>query len=161
MSRTILVTEPTTGLSVAAALLDAQAPANATFLWEHLHQQRNVAAIHAMWTGPEFSCPIPVESISPVSRDTPLPLENATIMPQPGDLVLTWLAPRVWGGGPAPIFDLGLFYGPGARLLFPIGWQPGSIVARIASTDLAELAAACSKLRQTGSCSIGFARAAV
>ena len=158
MTRAMLITESTTGLRVSASLLDTQAPVNAEFLWYHLEQAREIGAIHAMWTGPELSCPIPYESIAAQQRDTPLPLENATVMPQPGDIVLTWLAPRLWGGGPTPIFDVGLFYGPGARLLLPIGWQPGSIVARIAAADLGTLANACSRLRQRGACTIGYAR---
>ncbi len=158
--RRLRITEATTGLDAAATLLDDQAPENAAFLWEHVSEPRAVDAIHAMWTGPEFSCPLPYASIAPARRDSPLPLEHATIMPQPGDIVLTWLAPRVWGGGAEPVFDLGLFYGAGARLLFPIGWQPGSVVARVAPGDVPPLATACAALRQRGACSFRFAQAA-
>ncbi len=62
---------------------------------------------------------------------TPLPPENATLNPQPGDIVLSYVPPRMWGGNPNAIFDIGLFYGAGARMLFPIGWLAGSVVAQV------------------------------
>ena len=98
--------------------------------------------------------------LGPAARAAGLKLENATVMPQPGEIVLTFLPPRVWGGGAAPVFDIGLFYGPGARLFFPIGWQPGSVAARVADGDLPGLAAACGRIRQSGACTLHLARAA-
>ena len=158
--RAIRIREDRSGLSATAALLDDRAPANAAFLWELLAQERAIPAIHAMWTGPEISAPVPDAWLDDAARSAGLPLENSTIMPQPGDIVLTFLPPRVWGGGPAPVFDIGLFYGPGARLLFPIGWQPGSIAARIPAGDVAEVAAACGRIRQSGACTLTFSRTA-
>jgi hypothetical protein len=152
----IRIREELSGLSVSATLIADRAPANAAFLWDFFATARKIPAIHAMWTGPEISAPIPDGQLSDSQRTTGLPLENATVMPQPGDVVLTFLPPRVWGGGPAPVFDIGLFYGPGARLFFPIGWQPGSIAARVA--DVASLAAACGRIRQTGACTLVFER---
>ena len=156
--RSIRLSENSSALSVTAGLLDDRAPANAAFLWDFLAVPRQIPAIHAMWTGPEISAPIPDADLTPTQRDSGLPLEHATVMPQPGDIVLTFLPPRVWGGGPAPVFDIGIFYGPGARLFFPIGWQPGSVVARIA--DVPALAAACARIRQSGACTLLFERAA-
>ena len=49
--------------------------------------------------------------------------------------------------------------GPGARMLFPIGWLAGSVVAQVAPDDRAALAAACNSIRRTGACEITFARA--
>ena len=156
--RSIRLSENSSALSVTAGLLDDRAPANAAFLCDFLSFPRQIPAIHAMWTGPEISAPIPDADLSAAQRDSGLPLEHATVMPQPGDIVLTFLPPRVWGGGPAPVFDIGIFYGPGARLFFPIGWQPGSVVARIA--DVPALAAACARIRQSGACTLLFERAA-
>ncbi len=152
----IRIEEAGSGLSVVATLLEDRAPANAAFLWDLFETPRRIPAIHAMWTGPEISAPVPDADLTDAQRSAGLPLEHATIMPQPGDVVLTFLPPRVWGGGPAPVFDIGLFYGPGARLFFPIGWQPGSVCARVA--DVAALATACAKIRQTGACTLNFAR---
>jgi Protein of unknown function (DUF3830) len=152
----IRIAEDRSGLAAVATLLPDRAPANAAFLWDFFVVPRQIPAIHAMWTGPEISAPIPDAELTPEQRAAGLPLEQATVMPQPGEIVLTYLPPRVWGGGPAPVFDIGLFYGPGARLFFPIGWQPGSVVARI--EDVPAFAAACARIRQTGACTLLFAR---
>ncbi|TGV52091.1 DUF3830 family protein, partial [Mesorhizobium sp. M2D.F.Ca.ET.160.01.1.1] len=53
------ITEPRSGLSATALLLPEKAPDNAAFLWSYLEAPRVVAGIHAMWTGPEISCPVP------------------------------------------------------------------------------------------------------
>lgn len=157
--RAIRIREDRSGLYATAALLDGLAPANAAFLWELCAESRPIPAIHAMWTGPEISAPVPDAWLDAATRAAGLPLENATIMPQPGEIVLTFLPPRVWGGGAAPVFDIGLFYGPAARLLFPIGWQPGSVTARIAAAEVPAIAAACGRIRQAGACTLHFSRA--
>ena len=60
MTRSILIREERSGLSVSAVLLPEKAPANAAFLWDYLAEPRTVPGIHAMWTGPEISCPEPI-----------------------------------------------------------------------------------------------------
>lgn len=157
--RAIRIVEECSELAATAILADAAAPANAAFLWDFLAAPRAIPAIHAMWTGPEISAPIPEAMLDQTQRAAGLPLENATVMPQPGEVVLSFLAPRVWGGGPAPVFDIGLFYGPGARLFLPIGWHPGSVVARVPGAQVSALAAACSRIRAGGGCTLRFARA--
>jgi hypothetical protein len=152
----ILAEEPASGLEVRFRLLDDQAPANTAFLRRLLRQPKAIPGLHAMWTGPEISCPVPLAMI-PEGAQGPLPPENATIHPQPGDLVLAYLPPRLWGGGPDPVFDLGLFYGPGARMFFPIGWLPGSVVGRAEEhSAIAALARACGAIRRSGACTIRF-----
>ena len=89
-----------------------------------------------------------------------MPPENATLHPQPGDIVLAYVPARMWGGNPDPVFDIGLFYGPGARMLFPIGWLAGSVVAQVRPQDRANLAEACGKIRRAGACEISFERVA-
>ncbi len=64
----------------------------------------------------------------------------------------------MWGGNPDAIFDIGLFYGPGARMLFPIGWLAGSVVAQVADADRAHLAEACNRIRRNGACDVSFSR---
>jgi hypothetical protein len=152
----ILAEEPASGLEVRFRLLAEQAPANVRFLRRLLREPKAIPGLHAMWTGPEISCPVPPVMIPEDARD-PLPAENATIHPQPGDLVLAYVPPRLWGGGPDPVFDLGLFYGPGARMFFPIGWLPGSVVARAEEPGaIAALARACGAIRRSGACTIRF-----
>lgn len=143
-------------LGVLAEFLPAKAPDNVAFLLRYLETPRVVPALHAMWTGPEISCPIPANHLTGVDFANALPPENATLHPQPGDVVLAYVPARMWGGNPDPIFDIGLFYGPGARMLFPIGWLAGSVVAQIRPEDRSALADACGRIRRSGACDITF-----
>ncbi|MEZ5797599.1 MAG: DUF3830 family protein [Paracoccaceae bacterium] len=154
---TLLITCATAGLSVRADLLADKAPQNVAFLRRYLAGPRQVPGLHAMWTGPEISCPIPPAHLAGADYATALPPENATLHPQPGDVVLAYVPARMWGGNPDPIFDIGLFYGPGARMLFPIGWLAGSVVAQVRAQDRAALAEACGRIRRSGACEITFA----
>jgi len=157
--RTIHIQEERSGLDVLAQLLVEAAPANAAFLWDYLATPREIPALHAIWTGPEISAPIPDATLTDRHRAEGLPLENATVMPQPGEVVLAYLSARVWGGAETPIFDLGLFYGPHGRLFFPIGWHAGTVVARVAQDKLAALEGACKRIRMAGACMLHFSRA--
>lgn len=153
---TLLIECASAGLSVRADLLEGKAPANCGFLRAYLSQKRAVPGIHAMWTGPEISCPVPSAHLTGADYAQPLPQENATLHPQPGDIVLAYVPARMWGGNPDPIFDIGLFYGPGARMLFPIGWLAGSVVAQVRPTDRVALAEGCGRIRQSGACLVTF-----
>lgn len=153
----LTISDAANGLSVRAELLGQKAPANVAFLTAYLARPRMVPGLHAMWTGPEISCPVPPAHLLGADYATALPPENATLHPQPGDVVLAYVPARVWGGNPDPIFDIGLFYGPGARMLFPIGWLAGSVVGQVLAEDRAALAEACGRIRRTGACEITFA----
>lgn len=157
-NRLIRITEPRSGLDVSAVLLPEKAPANAAFLWDHLSEPRVIPGLHAMWTGPEISCPVPPAQLDGKAYARALPAENATLHPQPGDIVLAYVPERVWGGSPSPIFDIGIFYGPGARMFFPIGWLAGSVVAQVPPSEREALAAACGIIRRNGACDITFSR---
>jgi Protein of unknown function (DUF3830) len=158
--RTIRITEENSKLDVVAELHTDKAPTNADFLWWYLQEPRLVPAIHGMWTGPEISCPIPSTDLDEAVKAQGLPSENATLTPQPGDVVMSFVAPRVWGGNPDPIFDIGLFYGPGARMLFPIGWLAGSVVGHVLPEYREALTAACTLIRRNGLCEIVLSREA-
>jgi hypothetical protein len=157
----IRISEPRSQLSVTALLLPAKAPESVAFLDAYLATPRIVPGIHAMWTGPEISCPVPARDLDGKAYARPLPAENATLTPQPGDIVLSYVPPRMWGGNPDAIFDIGLFYGPGARLLFPIGWLAGSVVAQVHAGERDHFAAACGLIRRNGACEITFSRVEV
>ncbi|WP_426035391.1 DUF3830 family protein [Cypionkella sp. TWP1-2-1b2] len=152
----IRITHAASGMDILAVINPDKAPVTAAFLWRYLESPRVVPGIHAMWTGPEISCPIPSAHLG---VEPALPPENATLHPQPGDIVLAYVPARMWGGNPDAIFDIGLFYGPGARMLFPIGWLAGSVVAQVRAEDRAALAEACGKIRRSGACEITFERA--
>lgn len=146
------------GLDVLADLLPAKAPENLAFLLAYLSAPRVVPGLHAMWTGPEISCPIPPDHLAGAAYARALPPENATLHPQPGDVVLAYVPARMWGGNPDPIFDIGLFYGPGARMFFPVGWLAGSVVAQVRPEDRPALAEACTRIRRSGACEITFSQ---
>ncbi len=152
-------TEPRSGLDTLAATLPDLAPDNVAWLVAAASPGLEVAAIHAMWTGPEISAPVPTSLLPDHLATVELPLENATVTPQPGDIMLQWLPARMWGGGPSPVFDVGLYYGPGARCFFPIGWQPGSVVGRVATSDIPRFAEACAAIRRNGACTLRIALA--
>ncbi|PBB27702.1 MULTISPECIES: DUF3830 family protein [unclassified Mesorhizobium] len=152
----IRITEPRSQLSVTALLRPEKAPENAAFLQAYLATPRVVPGIHAMWTGPEISCPIPSDDLDGQPYARPLPAENATLTPQPGDIVLSYVPPRMWGGNPNAIFDIGLYYGQGARLLFPIGWLAGSVVAQLRAEERDQFAASCGVIRRNGACDVTF-----
>jgi hypothetical protein len=152
----IRITEPRSKLAVTALLLPEKAPENAAFLQAYLAAPRVIPGIHAMWTGPEISCPVPSAQLEGEAYARPLPAENATLTPQPGDIVLSYVPPRMWGGTPNAIFDIGLYYGQGARLLFPIGWLAGSVVAQVRSEERDQFATACGIIRRNGACEITF-----
>ena len=159
-NRSIVLSETHSGLNVRFHLLEQHAPESSAFLWELLAFEREMPAIHAMWTGPEISCPIPTAMIDPKRNATPLAPENATVTPQAGDLVLAYVPAWMWGGNPEPVFDLGFFYGPGGRMLFPIGWLAGNVVARVDPQELPALAAGCGVIRRNGACTLKLSRSA-
>lgn len=155
--RRVRLTEPRSGLDAEFRLLDEVAPENAAFLWGLLRMPLLVEALHAMWTGPEISMPIPFAAVTDAGLNVALPPENSTVHPAAGDLVLTYLPPRMWGGSPTPIFDLGLFYDHGGRTFFPIGWIPGSVCARL-DGDPDALRRACATIRRLGAVHVRLER---
>jgi len=150
MLNTIMIHEPVSRLHARASLLGEKAPAIVSMITAWLSRPRITPAIHAMWTGPEISSQIDIAELDPAIRETSPPVQNATIYPLAGELVFLRIPERAWDGAPNPIFDIGLFYGDRARLLFPIGWLPGSVFARVVPEDRDPLAAACTIIRSAG-----------
>ncbi|MDX2103188.1 MAG: DUF3830 family protein [Alphaproteobacteria bacterium] len=146
--------EERSGLDVRAVVQADTAPDNARFLMDCAAAEVAIPSIHAMWTGPEISCPVPDDQVPAPWRDVPLPLECATLNPSAGDVIVAYLPKRVWGGNPQPVYDIGLFYLPGGRMLFPIGWHPGSLAARVLPEDLEALRQGCQAIRRSGACTI-------
>jgi hypothetical protein len=153
--RLIRFTEPGSGLSAACELLDGHAPQSTAFLRDLAGRRASFEAIHAMWTGPEISVPMPASTL-PGGMDSPaIPSENATCHPDAGDIVLAWLAAGSTKGlPPGDFYDIGIFYGSGGRLLMPFGWLQANVCARILSEDLEVAQAACRVIRRRGACTI-------
>lgn len=156
--RDIRLCEPRSGLDVRLSLLWDKAPASCTFLWQVLTRPMDLAALHAIYTGPEISFPLDAARALAAAPPTGVALENATVFPAAGDLLLTCLPARVWNGSPDPVFDLGLFYAPGGRTLLPVGLVPGSLCARVPEQELAAVLAACQGIRRLGEVRVSLAR---
>jgi len=157
--RLIHVSEPESGLSARCALLDEAAPHSAEFLWALAGAEGTYDAIHAMWTGPEISCPLPAGRLPGDLASRDLPQENATSFPESGDIVVAFAAAgSLKGLPPGNFFDVGVFYGPGGRLFMPFGWLKGNVAAQILPEDLDGATAACSRIRANGACRLSFDR---
>jgi hypothetical protein len=159
VGRVVRVTEGLSGLDCRIELLDGVAPRNAEALWQLAGAGAAHFAQHAMWTGPEISCPIVSDAFPQGDAFEAIPLENATSFPAAGDIA-TVFAPRgTWvGQPPADFFDIGLFYGDGARLLMPMGWIMASVSGRVVEEDMAGYVAACRAIRRAGVCDLRFAQ---
>lgn len=155
--RVIRIAEPASGLSVRAQLLDDEAPLAAAALWALAGVGDAHNALHAMWTGPEISCPVPAARLPAAIDLAALSLENGTSRPAAGDIVVIALLPGAWPAlPPGGALDIGLFYADGGRLLMPGGWVVGSVAARVAAADYAALAGAGERIRRHGACRLRF-----
>ncbi len=160
MGRVIRVTESGSGLNCRIELLDGQAPLNAEALWQLAGGGADHFAQHAMWTGPEISCPITSDAFpTGTGAFAAIPLENATSFPAAGDIATVFAPKGTWvGQPPADFFDIGLFYGDGARLLMPMGWIMASVSGRVVAEDMDAYVAACRAIRRSGACKLQFAQ---
>lgn len=159
MTLMIRVREERSGLDCRLALLRDVAPRSAEALWAIAGLGQSFDAIHAMWTGPEISCPVAEPAIAGLVDLATLPLENATSYPAAGEIALVPAVAGRWKGMPPHGFlDIGLFYGDGARLLMPMGWIMGSVCARVVPEDEAALRAGCAAIRRAGACKLSFDR---
>lgn len=147
--------ESRSGLSVRCKLLTEEAPASSNFLSQLALERRDFDAGHAIWTGPELSCPLPANVLPEnLSRDT-VPEENATSFPAQGEIVLASLAAgSIKGLPPGNFFDIGLFYEPGGRLLMPFGWIKANVCATVVKDDFNHFQTCMKTIRQTGACKL-------
>lgn len=159
MTRTIRIGEQRSGLDCRIELLDHLAPRGAEALWSLAGAGGSHFAQHAMWTGPEISCPILGNRFPDATVFDAIPLENATSFPAAGDIVTVYAPKGTWTGQPpADFFDVGLFYGEGARLLMPMGWIMGSVSGRVVAEDMAAFRTGCAAIRRGGACELEFSR---
>jgi hypothetical protein len=157
MTRHIRIREPVAGLDTRVLLLDDRAPRSAEALWQIAGAGGVHDAIHAMWTGPEISCPIPAAKFPAQAHLDGLPLENGTSYPEAGEIAVVYAPVNTWKEQPPFAFlDVGLFYGRGARLLMPMGWIQASVCARVAADELGALQSACQAIRRHGACQLSF-----
>ena len=160
MSRYIRFIEPESGLAAKCVLLDDKAPLSAEFLWQLAQSGKSFDAIHAMWTGPELSCPLPAAALPEALSKNIIPSENATSYPKAGEVVVACLAAgSVKGLPPGNFFDLGIFYGEGGRLLMPFGWIQANVCAEILEDELLDAQQCLNAIRQNGACQLSIEKA--
>ena len=159
--RQVMFSEPVSGLACRCDLLDDRAPVSARFLWSLAEVGASFDAIHAMWTGPEISIPIPAPRLPAGIEHFVIPEENATSYPEAGEIVLAYAgAGSIKGLPPGDFYDLGLFYADGGRLLMPFGWLRANVCARIVADQMAKAQADFRTIRTNGACRITVAVAA-
>ena len=157
MTRHIRIRESHSGLDALVLLLDDLAPRSTDALWQIAGAGGMHEGIHAMWTGPEISCPIPAANLPAQIDLNNLPLENATSYPAEGDIAVVYVPANTWiGQPPFSFFDIGVFYGRGARLLMPMGWIRASVCGHVVSESLAAVHTACQSIRRRGACRLSF-----
>lgn len=153
--RIIRLVEPKSGLSARCRLLDEAAPVSAQFIWDLAERKAGFEAMHAIWTGPEISVPMPAATLPAGIAHPAVPAENATSYPDAGDIVLAYLpAGSTKDLPPGDFYDIGLFYGRGGRLMMPFGWIQANVCARILDEDLAKAQADCRAIRRNGACNL-------
>ncbi|MFW2852194.1 DUF3830 family protein [Sphingomonas sp. TX0543] len=151
----IRFTEPASGLSARCRLLVDAAPQSCAFLRDLASRRAAFEAMHAIWTGPEISVPMPSSALPEGIATPAIAPENATSYPREGDVVLAYLAAgSTHGLPPGPFYDIGIFYGAGGRLLMPFGWIQANVCARIIDEDLPKAVADCRAIRRAGACTI-------
>lgn len=129
------------------SLYEDNAPVTCKTLWEALAKPIRVPTIHAMFAGPEIMIGLPPEAqtFDPLS----IPNENQTCFPEAGECLWFYQGKNAMKGLPDELWELGIFYAPGARIHGPLGWTPCNMFGRI-TEGLDEFAAACGTTRTEG-----------
>lgn len=147
MARRIELVLKQKGVRAVATFLDDAAPRTCAALWEMLPIDGDT--FHAKWAGRELYTLVPPPATSPG-------LENATIMPIPGDLLWFDVSPdsidlpiEMRKANPRGLVDIAVFYGRNNFLLSPQGFMPGNLFATI-TEGLAEYAKACGEVFREG-----------
>src|SRR5438093_7466802 len=114
------------GVVATAALLEDLAPITCENFWRGIGPSWQADLHHGRETGPELWCYVP-----PPGEE--LPYENATVFPDPGDILYYhYIQPPTRDG--ARIFDIGIYYGRGCSKLRQ-GWIPGNLFARVTDRE--------------------------
>ncbi len=144
------------GVSCVADLLEDEAPLTSAAVWSGLHSPRETPAWHARMAGCEVYSP----GASFVELEPPL--ENATVLPLPGDVLYFHRRLEAEDNSearfsqsdlPAGSANVAIWYGPangGNLLRVETGLRAGTRFARIRPRDLAKWAAACETILYDG-----------
>ncbi len=135
------------GIRATITLYREAAPRTCKAIWDALSNPVQMPAIHAMFAGPEIMMGLPaeVQSFDPVS----IPAENQTCYPEAGELLWFYQGKNAMKGLPEELWEIGIFYAPGARINGPLGWTPCNMFGKI-TDGLEAFADACSSTRIEG-----------
>src|SRR5919201_3554657 len=141
------------GPVVAAALVEDAAPITCENFWRGIGTGWHADLHHGRETGPELWCFVP-----PPQEE--LPYENATVFPDPGDILYYhYVQPPTRDG--TWVFDIGVYYGRGCSKLAQ-GWIPGNLFARVADRqEIKKLEAVAAELLTVRSLGVTLRRLAV
>lgn len=130
-------------VAVAARFL-AAAPQTSDAIWELLRSGPiESIALHGIWAGHELAAELP-------PPPTPIPPENQSLYPAPGEILFWSIAGGVSRNYPNAINELAIIYGPDTRLnLGTIGDKPGNVFA-FATDNLDGLASTAHRMRYEG-----------
>jgi hypothetical protein len=139
LARRIKVTFPASGVEVVATMLEEEAPMTCDAIWGFLDKPIEGMVRHAYGLGPELWI------FTPPAPD--LPYENATVFPIPGDFGFYHYEGQLPNG--EKIYDIGIFYGRGAKSLTTVGWEPTNVFATV-TENLEGLQRVASEVIETG-----------
>jgi hypothetical protein len=78
-----------------------------------------------------------------------IPPENQTCFPEAGECLWFYQGRNVMKGLPDELWEIGIFYAPGARIHGPLGWTPCNMFGKI-TDGLDAFAKACGTTRTEG-----------
>lgn len=135
------------GARAVITLYDDNAPKTCEAIWEALARPVRMPAIHAMFAGPEIMMGLPgqAQTFDPAA----IPAENQTCYPEAGEILWFYQGKNAMKGLPEELWEIGIFYAPGARINGPLGWTPCNMFGKI-TEGLEEFAAACGLTRVEG-----------
>lgn len=136
-------------------LYEKNAPVTTRTIWEALTKPVQMPAIHAMFAGPEIMMGLPEEGRN--FDPSAIPAENQTCYPEAGECLWFYQGKNVMKGLPDELWEIGIFYAPGARINGPLGWTPCNMFGKI-TEGLEEFAEACALTRVEGMKTVKFGR---
>lgn len=135
------------GTRAVITLYEDGAPETSRTIWDALEKPVRMPAIHAMFAGPEIMMGLPAEAQT--FDPTAVPAENQTCYPEAGECLWFYQGKNAMKGLPDELWEIGIFYAPGARINGPLGWTPCNMFGKI-TEGLEEFAKACGMTRVEG-----------
>ena len=144
-----------TGIRAIITLYEEGAPVTSQTIWDALSNPVRMPAIHAMFAGPEIMMGLP--KVAQNFDPTAIPPENQTCYPEAGECLWFYQGQNAMKGLPEELWEIGIFYAPGARINGPLGWTPCNMFGKI-TEGLDVFAKACESTRVEGIKTVAIGR---